>query len=307
MLIEECQKGIARLSTRVQDVTTSLPSYDQRLYSEGIKALSERIQGIRAVYKPKQRFAFKKKASGDATMGVVEMPVRRALPSVAAMGPVTTALSSSAARTTSSSIKDNLSITHRSKEHIILPAHPTSASTTIALTNLDRCMIRPSHHPLFTSLTINAVDSSLLVIPLITGPAHMSNMTNTTLILQCRQFRLHSCKDIDVYLHCSSRPIIEDCEGIRFAPLSEELKRLLFGVDGHDSGGGGPGSNHWDQVDDFKWIRADESSPNWRILRHDEMIEDVVWKEVLGLAEGEKVSDERVEEILRRTLPAERG
>jgi Tubulin binding cofactor C len=37
----------------------------------------------------------------------------------------------------------------------------------------------------------------------------------------CRQFRMHECKNVDVYLSCSSRPIIEDCSGIRFSQLPD--------------------------------------------------------------------------------------
>ena len=76
---------------------------------------------------------------------------------------------------------------------------------------------------------------------------------------------MHGAKNVDVYLHCGSRPIIEDCEGVRFAPLpesmvNEELRMV---------------QNQWDQIDDFKWLKA-EQSPNRCILPEGERAATVV-------------------------------
>jgi len=37
------------------------------------------------------------------------------------------------------------------------------------------------------------------------------------------------------------------------------------------------GPNQWDQVDDFKWLKADHS-PNWDVLPEQERISQDVWK-----------------------------
>jgi len=37
---------------------------------------------------------------------------------------------------------------------------------------------------------------------------------------------MHESRDVDVYLLCGSRPIIEDCVGVRFAPLPEHYVRF---------------------------------------------------------------------------------
>lgn len=71
----------------------------------------------------------------------------------------------------------------------------------------------------FASLTINSAQSSLLVCVSVTGPAHITGVKKSILVINCQQFRMHQCQDVDVYLRVSSRPIIEDCRGIRFAPF----------------------------------------------------------------------------------------
>jgi len=36
-------------------------------------------------------------------------------------------------------------------------------------------------------------------------------------------------------------------------------------------------NNQWDQVDDFKWLKADHS-PNWKLLPEEERLDADIWK-----------------------------
>lgn len=40
------------------------------------------------------------------------------------------------------------------------------------------------------------------------------------------------------------------------------------------------GPNNWDQVDDFKWLKA-EHSPNWSVLPESERLSEEVWKQTI--------------------------
>ena len=51
----------------------------------------------------------------------------------------------------------------------------------------------------------------------------------------------------------------------------------------------------WDQVDDFKWLKA-EHSPNWSILPPEATVVDEVWREIVPGGPGWSLSD-----ILRAT------
>ena len=78
--------------------------------------------------------------------------------------------------------------------------------------------------------------------------------------LASRQVRIHDSRDCQVYLRTASRPIIEDCSGMAFAPwqaLSYEGAegQLQAAQLQQDSG-------LWSQVQDFKWLRA-TPSPHW--------------------------------------------
>lgn len=87
---------------------------------------------------------------------------------------------------------------------------------------------------------------------------------------------------MDVYLHSTSRPIFEDCEGLRFAPLPETYVRLgKHKIDaGTDDKQMTPdmsqSPNQWNQIDDFKWLKA-EPSPHFTILPENERIPENAW------------------------------
>jgi hypothetical protein len=51
-----------------------------------------------------------------------------------------------------------------------------------------------------------------------------------------------------------------------------------------------PVLNHWDQVDDFKWIKA-EHSPNWSNLPVEERLNEEVWTEVVPGGPGVGLED----------------
>jgi hypothetical protein len=61
----------------------------------------------------------------------------------------------------------------------------------------------------------------LIIAGQVAGAAHITGVEKSIIAVSSRQVRMHDCKDVDIYLMCSSRPIIEDCNGIRFAPIPE--------------------------------------------------------------------------------------
>jgi hypothetical protein len=83
----------------------------------------------------------------------------------------------------------------------------------------------------FPGLAIKNVAKSLIVAGRVNGPVHITGVSDSTIVVVARQVRIHECSNVDIYLHCASHPIIEDCSGMRFAPLPEvyvSLKRVSF-------------------------------------------------------------------------------
>lgn len=51
-----------------------------------------------------------------------------------------------------------------------------------------------------------------------------------------------------------------------------------------------PLDNLWDQVDDFKWLKA-EHSPNWDTLPADSQVVDEVWRDIVPGGPGWSLDD----------------
>jgi hypothetical protein len=111
-------------------------------------------------------------------------------------------------------------------------------------------------------------------------------------VVSCRQFRMHYCADVDVYLSICSHPIIEDCKRIRFGKLPKAyVSRILIVICRfHPFFLLTPNTvlqalphkypDCWDRVEDFKWIKP-EPSPNWSILDPNNAAPETVWSEMV--------------------------
>lgn len=304
---DHCSARIAGFADSIRDAASFLPAHDQRTYCEAIKALTEELQKAKSSVAPRQKFSFKKKnASAVSINDAAELAAQRRLrgpeypsdssaatssfavtPGTGFQTPAREAISEdvsepsfnsssdlNAIRKPSFSQSSSIKISGHTDQHIILPSSASHATTQGTLSNLSNCVVdmsvpTASAKP-FAGLTLKEIESSLIVCGHVNGPAHLTGISDSTVVVACRQFRMHESKDVDVYLHCGSRPIIEDCSNIRFAPLPDPyITKAEQGV-----------TNQFDQIDDFKWLRS-EPNPNWSVLDPSMRVEDGIWTEVV--------------------------
>ena len=293
--IDHCLASIARLNQEVNDASSYIPSYDQRTYGEAIKALGVKLHDARARFEPKKKFAFNKKAKAAAADPVENNGI---VQSGASSGTTSPDLPLSASGTTDSKLNEvmsstspptvpetvqpslgtstNLLLVDEANMHILLPVSPSYANGSGAINRLTHCIVdmfrsrtKSERHALQT-LTLRNIKDTLLICSRVHGAVHLTNLTNSTIVVSSRQFRMHNSQNCDVYLLTSSRPIIEDCSGIRFAPLPETYRTVADD----------DVENQWQNVDDFKWLRA-EPSPNWSILPAGQRVSETVWSEMV--------------------------
>lgn len=120
----------------------------------------------------------------------------------------------------------DITLSDHSRLHIILPQSASRATSAGQLTNLDGCIVDMSVPTAatggagkpFASLALKNISNSLIVAGHVDGSAHITGVKNSVLVIVARQVRIHECENVDLYLHCASHPIIEDCQGMRFAP-----------------------------------------------------------------------------------------
>jgi hypothetical protein len=106
--------------------------------------------------------------------------------------------------------------------HIVLPTSASSATSSGSLQDIDGCIVDmsvPAAVTPFAGLAIKNIRRSIIVTGSVSGPVHITGMSDSILVIASRQVRIHECRNVDMYLHCTSHPIIEDCTGMRFAPI----------------------------------------------------------------------------------------
>ncbi|CAK4033571.1 Tubulin-folding cofactor C [Lecanosticta acicola] len=321
--IDHCRQSISRLSSEVQDASSYLPAYDQRAYSDTIKALNTKLQEVREAGAPRQKFSFnksgamftaKKNESAISLNDAAELarqrqrqisgPVAdRSNDSSCANTPASNrtpepekvdeaeaqdsgteinqpgsggllAPETARVRTPSFSGSKSVTIGDRENVHIVLPTAASHATSSATVSNLRHSVVDMSQPTTqgqpFATLTLKNIKSSLVVCGHVSGAAHLTNIRNSVIVVACRQFRMHESSNCDVYLLSTSRPIIEDCSAIRFAPLPNAYMR----ESDRDT------KNQWSNVDDFKWLR-NEPSPHWSPMEPSERIADNVWKDIV--------------------------
>lgn len=134
------------------------------------------------------------------------------------------------ARKPSFSTAKNIAISDHTGLHIMLPATASRATSSGSLTNLTRCIVDmtvpTSTGAPFAGLVLKDIKHSLVVAGHVAGPAHITGIEDSIVVVAARQVRMHDCRNVHVYLHCTSHPIIEDCSRVAFAPLPSYYVRL---------------------------------------------------------------------------------
>ncbi|KAJ5520207.1 Tubulin binding cofactor C [Penicillium fimorum] len=330
---DHCLAGIVRLSNEVKDAASYIPTYDQRVYAEAIKALQDRLSETRATSEPRSKFSFKTKKNTSAMSlsdaAVLAAEGRLSIPGCHSPGAssvdsstthtpnypstplnepdnqqqerlklaptsfpglsvgdfATKSTPDKPAGTFAATGVSSVSVDDHQGLHIMLPASGSTSTVPVSITSLDRCIVDMSiptaNGTPYASLTVKGIKESLLVCGQVNGPAHITGVEHSVMVVSCRQFRMHDCSNVDVYLSCSSNPIIEDCSNIRFGRIPK-----AYALD-HDCP---DHEDRWSQVEDFKWIKP-EPSPNWSLLDPNDAVPEEVWAEIVPGGPGWSLED----------------
>lgn len=126
----------------------------------------------------------------------------------------------------------SVTVNHHEGIHIMLPASGSTASVPASVTAMDRCVVDMSIPTAdgkpYASLMVKNVSDTLILCRRIDGPAHLTRVRDSIIVVHCRQFRMHDCSNVDVYLSSSSNPIIEDCSDVRFARIPRAYVRIFL-------------------------------------------------------------------------------
>lgn len=260
------------INAMVQQITTAksllaaasdiLPSYDIDKAQGVIVAYESKIQEKRAGG-GKKKFSFKSAAAVKSTSNapkpaaapVNTSPIDASLSTVK-IDPVLTE--------TDEEIDPNRSVQKLSDQTIIIDAArlldtdgPSQDQPgDFSLYKLSNCEVRLLG--LTTALRLSHLTSCRIICAPTNGSIFVQHCKDITVISASRQIRIHDTFDSTFCIYTQSRPTIEHCKGLKFAPYNAShtemdhwLEKCAFALE----------RNEWENVQDFNWLRA--NSPNW--------------------------------------------
>jgi len=166
---------------------------------------------------------------------------------------------------------DGAEVRGRRGETIIV-APPRGSGGDMALSDLVDCDITLLEG--VAALWVDKLVRCRVVSLPIAGAVHITGCEGCAFHVASRQIRIHQTARTNFYLHAGSHPIIEACSGLRFAPYS---KAADVAEEMYTAAGLAKDGNLWNSVDDFLWLRA-QQSPNWQVLPEAERVaHDTAW------------------------------
>ncbi|KAI7897569.1 tubulin binding cofactor C-domain-containing protein [Cokeromyces recurvatus] len=122
-------------------------------------------------------------------------------------------------------------------------------SIEVLLSNLKNCIIILGKKDVqISAIHVKNVDHCVIYGGLIQGSVLIYGLNYSTLFVGCHQLRIHEAHHVDMMLHVTSRPIIEDSDSIQVGcwNANESI-------------------NYFDQIEDFNWLKK-QASPNWKVM-----------------------------------------
>ncbi|GAA6214503.1 tubulin-specific chaperone C [Lates japonicus] len=250
--LEEATAKTVQLQKFLNDSVLFLTQYELRQAQAALQKLQTSLAETREEALPKKKFAFRARTkAADKASAPVSDP---APPDVASATPTGAAEVDGAAASEQCgfSYMDNEFLTKTSEE---------IQKRDMLLTHLSNCKVRLLGSP--STLHLKHIDSCEILCGPVSSSVFVDHCRNSVLSFPCQQLRTHNTTDTQVYLHVTSRAIIEDCHGVSFAPFFWSYPTLEedFSVSGLDRD-----RNNWSQVDDFNWLAAGTPSPNWSVI-----------------------------------------
>lgn len=244
-------KDILNLQKFVASSKIFLRTYDIKKTNASLQELTNRAHDLEKRLVPKKKFGFKKKPKlvpKELVSNADEVDCTKKPLSLSIIGN----LCGFESRT-----GENLSL---EPEEIF--------KKDVTLRNLSKCIITLEGSP--STLHIKHLTNCLVLTGPVSTSIFIDNCTHCKFAMACQQLRLHTSTHIDVYLHVTSRAIMEDCTNIRVAPYSFKYNKL---DEDFTNANLDINTNNWTGIDDFNWLNV-KHSPNWKVIDECDRIVD---------------------------------
>ncbi|KAM9716862.1 tubulin-specific chaperone C [Menidia menidia] len=248
--LEEATAKTLQLQKFLSDSILFLTPYELSKAQAALQKLQSSIAETREEAMPKKKFAFRGRT--------------KASDKVSAKASAAAPRDSAVTKVDGAPNPKQCGFTNMSNELLTKTAEEV-LNQDMLLTHLTNCKVRLYGTP--STLHLKHIDNCEILCGPVSTSVFVDHCSNSTLVFPCQQLRTHHTTNTQVYLHVTSRAIIEDCHGVSFAPFSWSYPTLDedFAVSGLNRD-----TNNWSQVDDFNWLAAGTPSPNWSVLREED-------------------------------------
>lgn len=254
--LEEATARTAQLQKFLNDSTMFLTPHVLEKAQAALQKIQARLAEIREELLPKKRFAFRSRTKATdsvPTAAAPDEPDTSSTTAASAAGPGKQVDGAAAPEQCGFSNMKGVSLTKAGED---------ITRRDVLLSHLTDCRVRLHGSP--STLHLKHIDSCEILCGPVSSSVFVDQCKNSTLAFPCQQLRTHNTTDTQVYLHVTSRAIIEDCRGVGFSPFTWSYPTLEedFVTSGLDRE-----RNNWSQVDDFNWLAAGTPSPNWTVIQ----------------------------------------
>lgn len=260
-LFNKANKDIVMLKNYLFESKIFLKLYDIRKAQETLQSLENDIALLEAKLLPRKKFGFKNRRvikkssdnSGDVTDDLKDLKIAE---SVSKNG-----VGKQNKTKTYNKYGDNTCmLIGKVGEKITIDAENVNKNDVL-LSDLTKCTVHIYGTP-NTLHMVKLTQCTILIGP-VTTSVFVDDCNDSELAFACQQLRLHNSTNCKIYLHVTSRAIIEDCTQIFVAPYNWNYEDQMnhFKLAGLD-----PKINNWNMIDDFNWLSKETKSPNWSIL-----------------------------------------
>ncbi|EKX53344.1 hypothetical protein GUITHDRAFT_150387 [Guillardia theta CCMP2712] len=249
--LKQANEVAAGLQEKVARASLFLPSYDLRLGNETVCKLHEMITTSRHALSPPATFSFKSRRCPPA-------PLSALLHSIHGDTGSTSRQDHFQGDTRAGDIDAELCFIDREDQVLVKRAGEVGGRDFV-LSRLRRCTI-------YICDTCGALRADRLEgCKVYVGPVRSvlaEKLERCEISVAAQQLRIHSAEACDFYVHTRSGPIIEHSKQLRFGRYNFQYA----GCEKHLQGFGlDQDSDMWSRVEDFNWLRT-QQSPNWKII-----------------------------------------
>ncbi|XP_058185135.1 tubulin-folding cofactor C isoform X3 [Rhododendron vialii] len=285
--LEKISTSISHLEKLVAENSYSLPSFEVRTCLEAVSSLKQTLDTLASDIVPKKRFSFRNKKDPSSVVNAIESGKTEfhgsGEPSCTvgvllgfkdrekkAPSSVVNVIESESRVTEleekpSFRVWDSPGFKDRENEVLVREFNGLEMGE-FSLTGLSSCEVRLTG--CLRALFVHKLRDCKVYVGPVFGSVLIEEVEGCVFVLASHQIRIHRARGSDFYLRVRSRPIIEDCSGVRFAPyclgydgIERDLKESNLDEE----------TGNWANVDDFRWLKAAQS-PNWSILPESEWI-----------------------------------